>query len=67
MSTADVPGGAADAEASGWTLGTLHAHLAGKFDERDRRYEQRFLDVEKALAAALATTDKALASAESRR
>ncbi len=32
-------------------------------DERDRRYEQRFLDQEKAVGAALASSDKAVTAA----
>lgn len=66
MPPTDSPVGSPDPDTAGWTLATLHAHLSGKFEERDRRYEQRFIDIEKALAAALATTDKAIASAEVR-
>ena len=41
-----------------WTLETLHEHLVSIMDERDRRYEQRFLAQEKAVDLALQRVDK---------
>jgi hypothetical protein len=49
---------------SEWTITTLHAHLAVLLDERDRRYSQRFTDLETALRAALAASERAIAKAE---
>lgn len=51
-------------EASIWNVESLHAHVAGMRAEADRRYEQRFQDQEKAVAAALAAADRAVAKAE---
>lgn len=49
---------------SGWTLDTLHAHLSTILAERDQRYGQRFADLETALRAALAASEKAIGKAE---
>jgi hypothetical protein len=51
-------------EGDGWTLATLHAHLLTILDERDKRYGQRFTDLETALRAALAASEKAINKAE---
>lgn len=55
---------------SGWTVDTLRAHIAVRFDdlnilinERDVRYGQRFVAQQEALAAALAAAEKAVAAA----
>lgn len=48
---------------SGWTFGTLYAHLNRLIHETDRRYEERFEGQEKAVAAALAAQEKAVAAA----
>ncbi len=48
----------------GWTLPTLHAHLLTILEERDKRYGQRFTDLETALRAALAASEKAINKAE---
>lgn len=47
-----------------WTVATLHAHMSMLFDERDKRYAQRFTDLETALRAALAASEKAIGKAE---
>lgn len=52
-------------EESGWTIDTLYAHLSGMADERDHRYEQRFLASEKAVQAALTSAKEAVLKAES--
>lgn len=47
-----------------WTLSTLREHLMSVLLERDLRYGQRFTDLETALRAALAASEKAIAKAE---
>ena len=47
-----------------WSLESLHAFLLAVLDERDRRYGQRFDDLETALRAALAASEKAIGKAE---
>lgn len=53
-----------DAAGTEWTVTTLHAHLMMVLDERDKRYAQRFTDLETALRAALAASEKAIGKAE---
>lgn len=53
-----------DPSGAEWTVATLHAHLMMVLDERDRRYAQRFTDLETALRAALAASEKAIGKAE---
>ena len=47
-----------------WTVATLHALLTTVLEERERRYGQRFTDLETALRAALAASEKAIGKAE---
>jgi hypothetical protein len=47
-----------------WTVATLHVFLMSVLDERDKRYAQRFADLETALRAALAASEKAIGKAE---
>jgi hypothetical protein len=56
----DLPGvsGETEANVSGWTVDTVAAHFGTLLDEADRRYEQRFIGQEKAVAAALAAVEK---------
>ena len=63
--------GETEANISAWTIDSLHAHLIVLLNtrdallaERDRRYEQRFVDQEKAILTALATSSKAIDKAE---
>jgi hypothetical protein len=49
---------------SDWTLTTLYMHLLAILEERDKRYGQRFTDLETALRAALAASEKAILKAE---
>lgn len=42
-----------------WTVRTLKAHIEAVLHERDRRYTQRFTDLETATKVALATSEKA--------
>lgn len=49
---------------SDWTLSTLYQHLVVVLEERDRRNTQRFTDMEMALRAALAASEKAILKAE---
>jgi biopolymer transport protein ExbB/TolQ len=54
-----------DATGAGeWTLATLRAHLLVLLEERDRRYERRFTDLETALRAALTAAERAVGKAE---
>ncbi|WP_055563625.1 hypothetical protein [Streptomyces atriruber] len=48
----------------GWTVETLRAHVTAIFEERDKRYDQRFNDLDMATKAALAASDKAGSKAE---
>jgi hypothetical protein len=48
-----------------WTVETLRLHLMAILAERDERYGQRFADLETALRAALAASEKAIGKAES--
>lgn len=50
-----MPAGAAT---PGWTLETLHVHLLKIMDERDRRYQERFVAQEQALRLALDSVNK---------
>ena len=45
-------------DGTNWTIETLYTHLSSIMDERDRRYEQRFLAQEKAVDLALQRVDK---------
>lgn len=56
-------GGETADQPSGWTIDTLAAHVSSMFREADRRYEQRFVAQEKAVADALAAQDKAVQTA----
>jgi hypothetical protein len=47
-----------------WTVETLRVHLMAILAERDERYGQRFSDLETALRAALAASEKAIGKAE---
>jgi small-conductance mechanosensitive channel len=69
-----MSGETADAQ-SGWTTDTLHSHLTelleaqrvhlqAVIDERDKRYDQRMTDAEKAVQAALKTAEKATDKAD---
>lgn len=49
---------------SGWTVDTGLAHLQMAIDEADRRYEQRFVAQEKAVAFALDAAKEAVLKAE---
>lgn len=57
-------GGETEAEVSGWTVDTLHAYLQRLMNERDTRYEQRFIAQEKASEAAIASAAEAVKKAE---
>jgi hypothetical protein len=48
---------------SGWTTDTLRAHLTDVINERDKRYEQRFLAQESAVQSALVAQEKAVNAA----
>jgi hypothetical protein len=56
--------GETQSNVSAWTIDSLHSHLVTIINERDRRYEQRFEDQEKAVIAALAATQRAIEKAE---
>jgi hypothetical protein len=53
-----------DTSGTEWTVATLHALMVSILDERDKRYAQRFTDLETALRAALAASEKAIGKAE---
>ena len=68
--------GETEAQISGWTVDTLHSHLVRMLEERDKRFEQRFIAQQEAIqaallaqkdavAAALTAADRALTKAES--
>ena len=57
-----MPGETAEKQ-SGWTVDTLSAHFAQMIDEHDRRYEQRFVAQEKAVADAFLAAEKAVQAA----
>ncbi|WP_158708803.1 hypothetical protein [Streptomyces sp. NRRL S-920] len=48
----------------GWTVEVLRAHVGAIFEERDKRYDQRFNDLDMATKAALAASEKAVNKAE---
>jgi hypothetical protein len=47
-----------------WTIETVREHVLALMDERDKRYEQRFLQQETAVTAALNSSKEAVAKAE---
>lgn len=49
---------------SAWTIDSLRTHFFDIINERDERYKQRFTDLETALRAALAASEKAIGKAE---
>jgi hypothetical protein len=51
-------------DSSDWTVDILRTHLMAIFEEREKRYNQRFTDLETALRAALAASEKAIIKAE---
>lgn len=53
-----------DDKLNGWTVDTLRIYLFRLLDERDKRYAERFLDLEKALQVALQGSQKAIDKAE---
>lgn len=53
-------------ETGDWSVETLFAHLTALVGEVDRRYEQRFIAQEQALAAAFQAADRALQEADRR-
>jgi hypothetical protein len=52
------------AMADEWTVDILHAHILAILDEREKRNDQRFTDMQTALQAALAASEKAVIKAE---
>ncbi len=56
--------GETEGDPSGWTIDSLHQHLARMSDERDRRYEQRFDAQQRATEMALSATKEAVLKAE---
>lgn len=48
--------GETETNVSGWTVDTLHTHLARLLEERDRRYQERFEASERAVSAAFDAT-----------
>ena len=56
--------GETQAEVSGWTVDTLRAHVRDLIEERDRRYNERFIAQEKAVEAALTSAKEAVLKAE---
>lgn len=49
---------------TGWTVETLRAYILTLIDERDARYEERFISQEKAVGAALTAAKEAVDKAE---
>lgn len=47
-----------------WTVETSRAHFMAILEEREKRYDQRFTDMQTALQAALAASEKAVIKAE---
>jgi hypothetical protein len=47
-----------------WTPTTLYMHLLSIIDEREKRYDQRFSDMDTALRAAMTASEKAILKAE---
>jgi flagellar biosynthesis chaperone FliJ len=56
--------GETEREPSAWTIDSVRAHLTHLIDERDRRYEQRFSDQQRATEAALHSAERAVTKAE---
>jgi hypothetical protein len=55
--------GETESNVSGWTVDTLHRHLAGLAEERNTRYQQRFEAQSEALKAAFVAADLAVNTA----
>lgn len=56
--------GETESNVSAWTIDSLKQHLELVYDERDRRYQQRFEAQEKAMQAALTAAKEAVDKAE---
>lgn len=61
--TVNAGGGETKDSVSAWTVDSLNAHYAQVLNERDRRYEQRFVAQEKAVADAFLAAEKAVGAA----